>query len=217
MRHLHVPFIPSLAEMSDSEILVALETKGAKFAVDHVCWPGEYPYQPFCGGIVAHTGSALAILFHVRGMDLRSMNLADNGRQWEDSTCEFFVADPSDGTYYNFETNCIGTILGAKGAGRAGRTVRDMAQMAGIRRFSSLPAAERDLNGAVYEWTVCELIPFGLIGLSGASLPVSLRANFYKCADLTAHPHFLSWNPVQCPEPDFHRPEFFGELVLESV
>ena len=39
-----------------------------------------------------------------------------------------------------------------------------------------------------------------------------MRGNFYKCGDLTQREHYLSWNRVACAEPDFHRPEFFGEL-----
>ena len=45
--------------------------------------------------------------------------------------------------------------------------------------------------------------------------PESIRANFYKCGDKTAHPHYLSWSPIDTPKPDFHRPEFFGELILK--
>ena len=41
-----------------------------------------------------------------------------------------------------------------------------------------------------------------------------MRANFYKCGDLTVHPHFLSWNPVTSEQPDFHRPCDFGELYF---
>jgi hypothetical protein len=41
------------------------------------------------------------------------------------------------------------------------------------------------------------------------------RANFYKCGDETETPHFGAWSPVQTPQPDFHRPEFFGRLVFE--
>ncbi|MDY3247127.1 MAG: carbohydrate-binding family 9-like protein, partial [Prevotella sp.] len=28
-------------------------------------------------------------------------------------------------------------------------------------------------------------------------------------------PHFLSWAPIQLPAPDFHRPDFFGQLLFE--
>jgi len=39
------------------------------------------------------------------------------------------------------------------------------------------------------------------------------RANFYKCADDSSHPHWMSWNPVGDPL-SFHRPERFGVLEL---
>ena len=45
---------------------------------------------------------------------------------------------------------------------------------------------------------------------------VAWRANFYKCADASSHPHWLTWAPVDWPQPDFHRKEFFGTLVFEQ-
>ena len=38
------------------------------------------------------------------------------------------------------------------------------------------------------------------------------RANFYKCADASVFPHWLTWSRVGLPEPDFHQPAFFGTL-----
>jgi hypothetical protein len=41
-----------------------------------------------------------------------------------------------------------------------------------------------------------------------------MRANFYKCGDKTKRAHFLSWNPIDIAKPDFHRPDFFGEITF---
>ncbi|MDE5921249.1 MAG: hypothetical protein K2G82_06535, partial [Paramuribaculum sp.] len=30
----------------------------------------------------------------------------------------------------------------------------------------------------------------------------------------TSEPHYLSWAPITTPQPDFHRPEFFGNITL---
>jgi hypothetical protein len=38
------------------------------------------------------------------------------------------------------------------------------------------------------------------------------RANFYKCGDKLAVPHYVTWNPVGTVAPDYHRPEYFGLL-----
>ena len=43
---------------------------------------------------------------------------------------------------------------------------------------------------------------------------VILYGNFYKCGDGTAVPHYGMWSPVGTAEPDFHRPEYFGELAV---
>ena len=43
---------------------------------------------------------------------------------------------------------------------------------------------------------------------------VRFRGNCYKCGDRTEHPHYLAWNPVNTLSPDFHRPEFLGEMIL---
>ena len=42
----------------------------------------------------------------------------------------------------------------------------------------------------------------------------TLKANVYKCGDKTEHPHYLAWNRVEAPAPDFHRPECFGEMIF---
>ncbi len=44
---------------------------------------------------------------------------------------------------------------------------------------------------------------------------IKAKANVYKCGDNLSKPHFLSWNPIHHPTPNFHLPEFFGTLELE--
>ena len=39
--------------------------------------------------------------------------------------------------------------------------------------------------------------------------------NFYKCG-CRAVRHYLSWNPIQTQYPDFHTPQFFGEVIFED-
>ena len=43
----------------------------------------------------------------------------------------------------------------------------------------------------------------------------TFRGNFYKCGDETAIPHYGMWNPVGTENADFHRPEYFGDFVIE--
>ena len=41
------------------------------------------------------------------------------------------------------------------------------------------------------------------------------RVNFYKCGDQLPVPHFVAWNNIQSAEPNFHLPEFFGEIYFQ--
>ena len=210
MTSLCVPFIDT--EKQDLE--TALELGGARFDVQCANWPETFPYTPFCGGRVARTEDALVVDFRVSGLDLRAQNTEDNGRQWEDSCVEVFIQDPEKADYYNFEINALGKVLACYGPVREGRTRRPEAQMKKILRFAHLEGGPLDKDG-IQTWRVGVVIPFELIGLHPDNLPHSIRANFYKCGDKTAHPHYVSWSPIDTPKPDFHRPDFFGELILK--
>ena len=210
MTSLHVPFI----DCKDWD--TALELGGARFDVACVNWPETFPYAPLCSGRVARTKDALVVDFRVSGLDLRAQNTEDNGRQWEDSCVEVFIQDPDGAPYYNFEINALGKVLACYGPDRHGRVARPAEEMKRIARFGHtvIPGPTGDLQG-VQTWRVGVVIPFELIGVDPNNLPNSIRVNFYKCGDKTAHPHYLSWSPIDTPKPDFHRPEFFGELLLK--
>ena len=121
MRQIQVPFI---ADFEEVDLDTALELEGARFQVDQVNWPAEFPYAPLCAGRIARTEDALVVDFRVSGLDLRALNTEDNGSQWEDSCVEVFIENPDGSEYYNFEINPIGKILAAKGPGRADRVKR---------------------------------------------------------------------------------------------
>lgn len=210
MNKINVP----LADFENQDLDTALELGGARFDVECVNWPETFPYAPLCSGRIARTQDALVVDFRVSGLDLRAQNLTDNGRQWEDSCVEVFIKDPEEDTYYNFEINALGKVLACSGADRHGRVARPEEEMEEILRFGQLEGGPLD-EGGIWTWRVGVVIPFELIGVDPENLPDSIRANFYKCGDKTAHPHYLSWSPIDTPKPDFHRPEFFGELLLK--
>ena len=210
MNKINVP----LADFENQDLDTALELGGVRFDVECVNWPETFPYAPLCSGRIARTQDALVVDFRVSGLDLRAQNLTDNGRQWEDSCVEVFIKDPEEDTYYNFEINALGKVLACSGADRHGRVARPAEEMEEILRFGQLEGGPLD-EGGIWTWRVGVVIPFELIGVDPENLPDSIRANFYKCGDKTAHPHYLSWSPIDTPKPDFHRPEFFGELLLK--
>ena len=181
--------------------------------LDCVNW-SEYPYKPSVTVRLGYSSSALAILFEVEEEHLRAVTMDDCGPVWEDSCCEFFMADPAGNGYFNFEMNCVGTLLAAKRKSQTDYEFLNEAQMAEIQRFSSLPHAPIDSVGEGQKYWVAEVIPFSILGLGEA--PKSIKANFYKCGDSCQDPHYLSWAPIDLPSPCFHCPEFFQEVTFKS-
>jgi len=132
----------------------------------------------------------------------------------EDSCVEFFVSPESDGIYYNFEFNGIGTCLLGTGTGRENSKRTDPEIISKIRRQTSVgekPVKER--KGRFF-WTITIAIPVEVFfrhkikTLKGKTF----KANFYKCGDKLSVPHYVTWNPVGTDKPDYHRPEYFGQL-----
>lgn len=172
----------------------------------------EFPYAPEVSFHVAHTDKALVVLFDVKEDHVRAVSLEANGPVWEDSCVEIFLSVPGKEGYFNFETNCIGTSLAAY---RRSKTDADMfgpEQMGQIGTVASLPHEVIDRLGEGQEWSMLKIIPFSLLGLT--EKPEMLTGNFYKCGDKCAQPHFLSWAPIDLPEPNFHCPEFFEEITF---
>ncbi len=141
----------------------------------------------------------------------------------QDSCVEFFAEPLRDGGYFNFEMNCGGTLLVSHildarrtKTGFAEWRPLTMTEAAPIRVVSTLPRINLPERTEPVVWRVGFFIPFEVFGPSGwKGVPASgtiWRANFYKCADASSHPHWASWQPV--PVLNFHLPEYFGEIVF---
>ena len=148
----------------------------------------------------------------------RAIYTGYNEPVYTDSCLEFFAAwaegSPTrDRRYMNMEMNARGTLLSCLGTDRHARVpVRDITG-------GSIP----DVRGEILpdRWSVTAGIPATLLGKVYGSDPAvftpgySFRGNFYKCGDETAVPHYGMWNPVCTDKPDFHRPEYFGDFVID--
>lgn len=212
MKTLTIPLIELLPDADMDSTCLQVAQCGAVDAIDCVNWPEEYPYTPSVRFHAAYTATHILILFEVDENGLRAKWMNDNDAVWEDSCVEFFVQTPSNPCYFNFETNCIGTGLAARRLSRNECTHFDREQMQRVIRHSSLPHRPIDSDEPC-RWNLLLGVPFELVGCRLP--PERLRANLYKCGDCTAVPHFLSWNPVATAHPDFHRPEYFADLILK--
>lgn len=136
-----------------------------------------------------------------------------NGSVWQDSCVEFFAAPPEASGYLNFEGNCCGTFLMGHGPADErthieAATAAEVAVETSIEEPTKTPGPEDD------GWWLAVRLPYSalstLVGAEVAPEPgTEWRANCYRIGGGTEH---AAWNPVDAPEPDFHRPDSFGRF-----
>lgn len=204
-------FIRKIEQFRNDEIRLVMRDRLESHPIDNVNW-AEYPYAPKVSFRIAHSDDALAVMYEVEERHVRAITTENNGPVWEDSCVELFIANPTGEGYFNFEVNCIGTILAASRRSRNDAIHFSEEQIAQIRHFGSIPHDVIDSRGEEQRWWMVVVIPFSILGIERA--PESLRANLYKCGDKCDDMHFLSWNPIKLEQPNFHCPEFFGEVIL---
>lgn len=185
--------------------------------IDIADWAEEWPYTPDVKFRIAHTGDSILIEYAVTEDSVRAVAASDHGRVWEDACCEFFFSPEGNATYYNVESNCAGRILLCCGAGREGREKAPAEVMESISRYASLGTTPFEERKEKTTWHLAIVLPataffkHHITSFDG----MTATANFYKCGDLLAQPHFLSWNKIDIAKPDFHRPDFFGKITFE--
>lgn len=191
------------------------EEKIAFQPVATVNW-ADFPYAPEVQFRIAYTQNAILLHYKVKEASVRAVAGRDNGPVWEDACVEFFSIPADDGIYYNVECNCAGALLVGAGSGREGRRHAPQDVLDKVQRWSSLGREAFEERVGDCTWEVALIIPFTtfflheITSLDGKNI----RANFYKCGDKLQTPHFLSWNPIELPSPNFHCPQFFGTLHL---
>ncbi len=211
-----IPRIDSLDELDSSdEIIQILDTQGTRATIDEANWANEYPYRPLATFAAAYSGRYLYVDFLTRCNYLRAVNSADQSPVSQDSCVEVFLQPHEDGEYWNFEFNCIGAINASHRLRRPEPTRLNAEELASVRRYPSCGTRPfREVEG-LFTWNLLVAIPLSLLGIENPPHGTTIRGNFYKCASEASRPHYLSWNRISTPKPDYHRPEFFGKIILE--
>lgn len=174
-----------------------------------VNWPESFPYRPEVSFAAGISRDCLYIHYKVKEDVSRAVAAKDNSRVWEDSCVETFISFDDSG-YYNIECNCIGKLVFGFGKGRGDRVPAPDTVLGNVGRWSSegeQPFEEKSIGG----WEVALAIPltaFFRHNLTEEDFR-NAKVNVYKCGDLLSKPHYVSLFPIDCPAPDFHRPEFF--------
>lgn len=217
MKNLFIKKIKVKNEVSLEEAAHLLETQTVTTSIDTLNWEKAFPYKPDLKFRIGHIGSEIWLKYYVKEKNILAQESRINGDVYKDSTVEFFISVDGE-NYYNFEFNCIGIPHVAHGPGRGNRTFVEPGIVKQIEIKSTLgdqPFAEK--SGA-FEWEMMIRIPVKCFAFDKIKSIEGLKAtaNFYKCGDETSDPHFVSWNPIKTENPDYHCPQFFGEVEFEK-
>jgi hypothetical protein len=182
-------------------------------SLDYVLWtkPVQTPQVSFS---ILYNEKCIYLRYFVRESERRATVQKTNGAVWEDSCVEFFISLDNRMSYFNFEFNSLGTKLGAFGTTRTRRRSLPVLVVETITTKVELVT----IAPGNFEWNLFVAIPLSVFQQpAGFSLTGKrVHANFYKCGDGLKDLHFLSWSDLNNAEPDFHRPEYFGELFFSS-
>lgn len=194
-----------------------LETNGKRLYINTLNWEEDFPYCPIAVVDVAHCTQGILLHYIVRGLSIRTLAQQDGNYVHVDSCVEFFMQAEEGEVYKNFEFNAAGVCLASHHSSVTEKEMLSPEEFASIRRWGTYQGQQLDIPDGIFSWELSVLIPWETMGYSDGKAPKQMRANFYKCADETPHPHYLSWSPITGePKPAFHRPKGFGVLIFEG-
>ncbi len=188
--------------------------------------PASSDHRPRARAKLLYDDSGIHVLFHVADRYVKCVHTEHQQPVSRDSCVEFFVRPKPDHGYFNFEFNCGGTMLlyyiedpTRDASGKMRRfEILPPEMLAMLRVHHSLPQTVPEEIAEPLEWTLEYSVPNGLferyVGPLGTAERRRWRANFYKCADDTSHPHWASWAPIE--RLDFHQPDHFAPLAFEG-
>jgi len=179
-------------------------------------------HRPRTQAKLLYDDSNLYVVFRVEDKYVRSVRTGYQAEVCKDSCVEFFVGPHADLGYFNFETNCGGSLLlhyNGKGNDAGWQSLVAQSWLEKVRLYHSMPSVVPNELPGPQTWLVEYAIPFDLFDAHVRPVrPVAgkeWRANFYKCASDCSHPHWASWSPIG-EALTFHDPRYFGRLVFEA-
>ncbi len=208
-----IPYIAPSQGADYDKLLDALHRE--KIAENN--WPEQFPYTPEVSFAAMHDGERLYVKWYVGEQSVRALESVDGNKVCTDSCVELFIRPSGDDHYYNFEFNAAGTLYLARRTGRHDPTVAPDAVFASIERYPSLGSATFEERCGDVEWSLLVVIPISALFGNNFTSWSGLKAgmNLYKCGDALSVPHYISWAPIAITTPDFHRPEYFAEVLFE--
>ncbi len=167
-----------------------------------------------------HNSTHLFAEFYCEDTHISSRVIELNGMVSGDSCVELFACpDPEHSrAYFNIEINATGTLLLAYGSDRYDRRYIDFDYAKDIKIWRSIQGLLKDESPDDRDWRVIASMPYAsLSAVAGRDIAPREGArwtgNFHRCGGRT-NPQHACWAPISTPMPDFHQPDFFGDLLF---
>ena len=184
---------------------------------------GDIPkFTPKVEARMAYDSDNAYVIFRVQDRYVRSVVQEYNGNVSGDSCVEFFFApDPTKPLcYFNLEINAGGTpLIFYITKPMSGLTRLLPEEISQIEIAHSMPRIVYPELEEPATWTIECRIPFSILEkYSAVARPapgVQWKANFYKTGSRTSSPNYLTWSPVEFERPNFHLPQFFGDIQFK--
>jgi hypothetical protein len=168
---------------------------------------------------ICYDDQGIIVFFNVRDQYVKAVHTKYQDNVYKDSCVEFFFTPGKNRNlgYFNLEMNCAGTALFHFTQNAIIKKVKT-ADFRKIDIYHTLPEIiETEIKSRI-DWRIEYKIPFEILehytNVSRPKVGEWWLMNLYKCADETSHPHWLTWAPVNHPQPNFHLPEFFARLYF---
>lgn len=178
--------------------------------------PSHFPHTQFKA---VYDDDSIRVIFRVNDKYVKAIRTKRNSWVYKDSCVEFFFTpgiDVSKG-YFNLEMNCCGAYLfHFQKTARKNMNPIDGVSCRKIQKWHSFNGPVMKEIEKPVTWIVEYTIPFSILEkytpVTRPKPGVKWRANLYKIASGSSHPHYLTWSPIHSSKIDFHVPEFFGVL-----
>lgn len=173
----------------------------------------ESSLMPKVSFAIAYSDNCILLKYFVQENAIRVAHNLDNSPVHLDSCVEFFISFNDENSYYNLEFNSVGTCYFGFGESKANRVLMKLQDIGKIKRQATIESCIDNGTSAIH-WELSVMIPFEVFVFHQITslINVQCKANFYKCGDALPTPHFLSWQKLVSDTPNFHLPQFFGNL-----
>jgi hypothetical protein len=186
----------------------------------------DHDHKPVTRARLLHDGQTIAVQFRVEDRYIIARATEYQDRTHKDSCVEFFIEPVAGMGYFNFEFNCCGILLLSyiedstrKRDSFEKYTMVPSDLLENLQVHASLQGPIQDEIESPLTWTISYRIPKTIFEHYLSAIPdlsgLTMRGNFYKCADESSHPHWGYWADIG-DELNFHQPQRFAEIHLQA-